>query len=95
MNELVEKRLLTRKKKPKAGYHPNSAPYKVIVHPHHSDPYIKREYVTKEKAERYALELSKKYRCKITIEYIKVSGPGKKFESSESGPENKKLEKRV
>jgi hypothetical protein len=72
MNKLIEARLI--KKPAKVGYHPNVAPFKVIVHPMMGESYIKREYTTKEKAERYAMELSKKYKnMKITIEYIKIS----------------------
>ena len=72
MNKLIENRLA--KKPAKGGYHPNVAPFKVIVHPNVGEPYIKREYPNKEKAERYALELSKKYKnTKITVECIKIS----------------------
>jgi hypothetical protein len=72
MNKLIETRLI--KKPAKNGYHPNVAPFKVIVHPMMSESYIKREYTNKEKAERYAMELSKKYKnTRITIEYIKIS----------------------
>jgi hypothetical protein len=71
MNELVSNRL---KEKPATkGYHPNVAPYKVIVHPHNGQPYIKREYTTKEKAERYAVDLSlKKKSLRITVECIRI-----------------------
>ncbi len=72
MNKLIEARLI--KKTATKGYHPNVAPFKVIVHPVLGDSYIKREYTTKEKAERYSLELSKKYKnTKITVEHIKIS----------------------
>ena len=71
MNKLVEDRL---KKRPKTkGYHPNAAPYKVIVHNNYSEPFIKREYKDKDKAERYAMELSLKHpKWKITIECIRL-----------------------
>ena len=61
-------------KRPKTGnYHPNASPWKVIIHPRNSGPYIKREYTTKEKAEKYTLAESKKHPyTKITIEYIKL-----------------------
>jgi hypothetical protein len=53
------------------GYHPNISPWKVIIHPQNNDAYIKREYTTKEKAERFALKESKKHPyTKITVECI-------------------------
>ena len=71
MNTLVEERL--NKRPVKKGYHPNVSPYKVIIHPLYGEPYIKREYTTIEKAEKYALELSNKNkRMRITVECIKV-----------------------
>lgn len=71
MNELVANRL--KDKPAKNGYHPNVAPYKVIVHPYNGESYIKREYTTREKAENYAVRLSlKNKRLKITVECIRV-----------------------
>lgn len=71
MNKLISDRL--NKRPAKKGYHPNVSPYKVIVHPENGEPYIKREYTTKEKAERYAMQLSMKYkRMRITIEYMRT-----------------------
>lgn len=71
MNQLVNNKL--KKRPAKEGYHPNVAPFKVIIHPTNGQPYIKREYTTKDKAERYALELSiKNKNLRITVEYIKV-----------------------
>jgi len=70
-NPLVNNRL--KKRPAKEGYHPNVAPYKVIIHPNYGEPFIKREYNNKDKAERYALELSLKNKnLRITVEYIKV-----------------------
>jgi hypothetical protein len=71
MNQLVDDRL--KKRPATGGYHPNAAPFKVVIHSNGGEPFIKREYTTQEKAERYALELSKKNKnLRITIEYIKV-----------------------
>jgi hypothetical protein len=65
--ELVKEKLL--RNPPNKGYHPNSTPYKVIV----NKSYIKREYSKREKAERYAIELSKKHpKWLITIEFIRI-----------------------
>jgi hypothetical protein len=65
--ELVKEKLL---RNPAGnGYHPNSTPYKVIV----NKSYIKKEYSKREKAEKFAMELSKKHpKWLITIEYIKI-----------------------
>jgi hypothetical protein len=69
--ELVNKKWNRRPKT--KGYHPNASPFKVIVHPIMGDSYIKREYTIKNKAEKYAMELSlKKPKWKITIQYIKI-----------------------
>ena len=69
--QLVLNRL--QKRPAKGGYHPNTSPWKVIIHPQNNDAYIKREYTTQEKAERFALEESKKHPyTKITVDCIKL-----------------------
>jgi len=71
MNQLVNNKL--KKRPASGGYHPNVAPYKVIIHPNQGEPFIKREYTTKDKAERYALGLSiKNKNLRITVECIRV-----------------------
>jgi len=63
-----------KSEKAKGGYHPNAAPYKVMVQTSYGEPYMKRAFANKEKAEKYAINLSLKYKnAKITVLYRKIS----------------------
>lgn len=58
----------------KPGYHPNAAPYKVFVETSYGERYMKKAFANKEKAEKFAVKLSLKYKnAKITVEYKKIS----------------------